>query len=220
MKKRTVIVVALCVALALSFTMMAAGCDKKEAPAEEPAASETSADEDAAATDEPATDQVATDAAAETPAASDEVGGVPNPQVEATPDQIKDKFSIEFLAPDEYADGAKYSIIDDTIAQMEYSMDSGKGPIQVTYRVSRTDAEQDISGDYNTYEKDEQVALDDGQNVTVRSNDSTGPASCVWYNENVVGGGLSASLYMDPVEQESQLTDVANFFVSQESKGF
>jgi hypothetical protein len=221
MKKKTVLSITLCIALALSCVMMATACNKKEeAPASDPPASEAPAEETPA--EEPTTPETTTDSAATDQTATDGGDELANPVVQSTPDEIKDKFGIEFQAPDEYADGATYSIVSDNIAQMEYKVDSGKGPISVTYRASKTDADDSltISGDSNEYGKTEAVRLDNGQEVSVRTNDGTGPGLCLWYNENVVGGGLSASLSMDPIIQSSELTDVASFFVDQESKGF
>jgi hypothetical protein len=212
MKKKTVLLIVLCVALAMSWGMMATACSnnsqqetptEEEPPAEAPVAEPTP--DDGAATEQPASE-----------------AGLENPVVESTPDEITDKLGVEFKAPDEYADGAKYSLIGGNIAQMEYSMDSGKGPISVTYRVSKTesDGSLSISGDFNEYATSENMTLDGGQTVLVRVNEGSGPGSCLWYNPNVVGGGVSASLLIDPIEQTNQLTDVASFFVNQESKGF
>jgi hypothetical protein len=196
MKKKTVVLVALCAALALSFTMMATACgEKAETPAEPPANTDT--------TDTPS-----------------ETGGQPNPITEATPDQVKDKFSIEFQAPDEYSDGATYSFIGDTTAQMEYSMETGKGTVKVTYRVSRDVAGKELSGVNDEFSKTEEVKLEGGQTATVSTNDSTGPGVIFWTNESVASGSINASVLMDPIQQASELTDVANFFASQESKGF
>jgi hypothetical protein len=205
MKKKTVLLIVLCVALAMSWGMMTTACSgntKQETPAEKPPAEEA-----------PVAQPTPDDGAAT---------GLENPLVESTPEEITDKMGVEFKVPEEYAEGAKYSMIGDNLAQMEYSMESGKGPVSVMYRISKTEADDSlaISGDNNVYATSEKVALAGGQEVLIRTNDGTGPASCLWYNSNVVGGGVSASLYMDPVEQQVQLTDVASYFADQESKGF
>ncbi|MDR1042486.1 MAG: hypothetical protein LBL54_01110 [Clostridiales Family XIII bacterium] len=213
MKKRTVLLIVLCVALAMSWGMMATACsnNQEKAPTEEPPAEAPTA---APTTDGATTEQPSTE--------GDGGAGIENPVVESTPDEITDKLGVEFKAPDEYADGAKYSLIGDTVAQMEYSMDSGKGPISVTYRISKTTSDDSlsISGDSNEYATSENATLEGGQQVLIRSGEGTGPGSCLWFNQNVVAGGVSASLLMDPVEEKVQLTDVASFFVDQESKGF
>jgi hypothetical protein len=216
MKKKTVLLVALCVALALSFTLMSTACDnKKETPAAEEPATETPAEETPAtepSADDSAADTATTDAAA--------VGGVPNPVVEATPDEVKDKFGVEFQAPDEYSEGATYSLVGDDVGQMEYTMDTGKGPVKVTYRVSKTLSMADLSGTFDEFSKMESVKLEGGQDAIVSTKDSTGPGVVFWTNKSVVSGPINASVVMDPVEQASELTDVANFFAGQESKGF
>jgi hypothetical protein len=227
MRKKPILLIVLCAALVLSWGMMATACsNQQETPAEEQPAEEPSAEEQPVEAPPveatPATEQP-TSGAAEQPADSSAAAEeLPNPITESTPDEIMDKIGVEFRAPDEYADGAKYSLIGDTVAQMEYSMDSGKGPISVVYRVSKTSADDSltISGDNNSYAKTKEVTLGGGQKVKVNTNDGTGPGLCLWYNENVVGGGVSASLSVNPIIQESELTDVASFFVDQESKGF
>jgi hypothetical protein len=213
MKKKTVLLIILCVALAMSWGMMATACSnnsQEETPAEEQPAEE-------APVAEPTSDGAVT----EQPAPG-EGEGLENPVVESTPEEITDKLGVEFKAPDEYAEGAKYSLIGDNLAQMEYSMSSDSATINVTYRISKTEVDDSsaISGDFNEYAKSEKVTLDGGQEVLIRTGDGAGPASCLWYNPNVVSGGVSASLFMDPIDQSTQLTDAASFFVNQESKGF
>jgi hypothetical protein len=168
---------------------------------------------------EPATGSAATEQPA--PGAG-EGAGIENPVVESTPEEITDKLGVEFKVPEQYAGGAKYSLVGDNVAQMEYAMDGDKGPINVTYRVSKTGTDDalTISGDNNVYETSEKVTLANDQQVLVRYGKSAGPGSCLWYNPNVVGGGVSASILMDPVENKDQLAEVATFFVDQESKGF
>jgi hypothetical protein len=223
MKSKKVLLTILCIALALALGVMSTACAKKTTPGGENsgptagqttgAGTETPTGPATTGTTGPATDEPATD---------EPVGGVPNPVVESTPDGILDKLGFECKAPDEYADGAKYSIIGDKVAQVEYTMDSGKGPIEVTYRVSKTGEDESlaISGDNSAYDNTEIVTLDGGQKVMALTGDGTGPGLCLWYNKNVVGGGVSASVAMDPVMQTEELAEVATFFVAQESKGF
>jgi hypothetical protein len=138
--------------------------------------------------------------------------------VESTPDEIKTAFGVEFMAPDEYAAGATYYIIAGDTAQVQYTIDS----VQVTYRIAKTDKDEskEVADDFNEYATTNQVTLDGGQVVSVYMNDGVDSVgSCRWFNENATGGSVSAALTMDPVEQETQLTDVASFFVNQETKG-
>ncbi|MDR1432626.1 MAG: hypothetical protein LBI99_10985 [Propionibacteriaceae bacterium] len=151
-----------------------------------------------------------------------QISGVPNPVVESSPDEIKTKLGFEVQAPDEYQSVAKYSIIDGKTAQLEYAIESGKGPIKVLYRAARTDADDAlaISGDHNNYSKVDTITVGDGQQATVRSNEGTGAVSVLWYNPKVVDGGLSASLSVDPVVDAGEVNDIVAFFAAQESKGF
>jgi hypothetical protein len=218
MKRKKVLLTILCIALALALGAMSTACAKKTTPGGEnsgPATGQTTG----AGTETP-TGPATTGTTG--PATDEPVGGVPNPVVESTPDGILDKLGLECKAPDEYADGAKYSIIGDKVAQVEYTMDSGKGPIAVTYRVSKTGEDESlaISGDNSVYDNTEIVTFDGGQKVMALTGDGTGPGLCLWHNKNVVGGGVSASVAMDPVMQAEELEEVALFFVAQESKGF
>jgi hypothetical protein len=201
MKKKTVLLTVLCIVLAVSWSMMATACNnQEEAPSDEPSS-------------EPTQDATTSETAGE---------DLPNPMVESNPDEIKGQFGVEFMAPDEYAASAQYYIIAGDTAQVQYTMDSDKGSIQVTYRVAKTDKDEskEVADDFNEYATSKQVTLDGGQVVTVNMNDGVDSAgSCQWFNENATGGSVSAALSMDPVEQESQLTDVASFFVNQETKG-
>jgi hypothetical protein len=146
---------------------------------------------------------------------------LPNPVVVSSPDEILDKLGFEFKAPDESADKASYAIIGDTTAQLEYSIESGGSSVLVVYRAAKTDSDEsvDISGDYNTYPNTQTITLDSGQQITYNTDESTGFTLVLWYNPNVVGGGLSASLSFDSIMDENDVKDIAGFFVSQESKG-
>jgi hypothetical protein len=150
------------------------------------------------------------------------ISGVPNPIVDASVDEIQDKLGFVIHAPDADAKDAKYSIIGGKTAQLEYKVDTGKGPVTVVYRVARSEADESllISGDFNEYSKTEQIKMAEGQEVTVRSNDGTGLVSALWHNKQVVGGAVSASLSIDPLMEAADATDYIVFFVSQESKGF
>ncbi|MDR2163119.1 MAG: hypothetical protein LBO70_04160 [Clostridiales Family XIII bacterium] len=213
-KSKRVLFIALCVALALGI--MSTACAKKTPAEKAPAPPQTT----------PAGTDVPTDASVDTPKtlpADKEVtdSGLENPIVSSSSDEIKSMIGIEFAAPDDAID-AKYSIIDQKVAQVEYSMDSGKGPIKVIYRASKSDTDESlsISGDFNKYSNTETAKLDGGQTLTLNTNDGTGAGLCLWYNKNTVSGGISGSISMDPIMQADQLTEVATFFVSQESKGF
>lgn len=213
----------LCVALTLSWGMMASACSKQKAPATETPATEQPAKETPATEPAVNNEEDGDTGDMEQPAPGESTGaGIANPVVESTPDEITDKLGVEFKAPDEYAEGAKYSMIGDKVAQMEYSIKGGSGTINVTYRISKTEVDDSlaISGDNNVYAKSEKATLGGGQEVLVRYGDSAGPGSCLWYNKNVVAGGVSGSLLMDPIDKKDQLTDAASFFVDQESKGF
>ncbi|MDR1237079.1 MAG: hypothetical protein LBK28_02440, partial [Propionibacteriaceae bacterium] len=114
-----------------------------------------------------------------------QISGVPNPIVAASADEIQDKFGFVIHAPDADTKDAKYSIIGGKTAQLTYTVDTGKGPVTVVYRVARTAADESlsISGDFNEYSKSEQIKMAEGQEVTVRSNDGTGPVSALWHNK-------------------------------------
>ncbi|MDR1321566.1 MAG: hypothetical protein LBK56_09110 [Gracilibacteraceae bacterium] len=153
----------------------------------------------------------------------DDAVDVPNPLVESTGDEISGKLGFDFYAPDEFAKSAQYSMIGDKVASMTYVMETGKGPVNVVYRASRTETDEAlaISGDFNSYPKTETAELSGGQQITVYTSEGTGPALILWYNENIAdgGAGVSASLALDPVVEPSVLPDFAEFFVTQESKG-
>ncbi|MDR0435144.1 MAG: hypothetical protein LBH21_08885 [Gracilibacteraceae bacterium] len=161
-----------------------------------------------------------------TPAAPPEGGetvGLPNPVVESTPAEIKEMLGFEFNAPDEFADAAIYSVINKEVASLTYVIESDKGnPVTVVYRAARTEADDAlrISGDHTAYPKTETITLSGGQQISVNTSEGTGPALLLWYNANVVGGGLSASLLVDPAAEAGVLQGMAEFFVEQESKGF
>jgi hypothetical protein len=219
MKSKKVLLVVMCAVVVLAMGAVSVACAKK-APAEKKPEPAPATETTPAGTDAP--ENVSTEPPE--PVATEEPtdSGILNPVVESSSDEIKSMLGIEFAAPDEYADSAKYSIIEDTIAQVEYTMDSGKGPITVTYRAAKSDSDDslDISGDYNKYDNVEKAKLDGGQEITNNTMDGTGPGLCHWYNKNTVSGGISASVMMDPIMQAEQLTEVATIFVSQESKGF
>jgi hypothetical protein len=225
MKSKKVLLTILCIVLALG--VMSTACAKKTTPGGEnsgPDAGQTTGAGTETPTGPATTGTTGPATTGTTGPATDgqPVGGAPNPVVASTPDGILEKLGLECKAPDEYADGAKYSIIDDKVAQVEYTMDSGKGPIKVTYRVSKTDEDEAlaISGDNSAYDNSEVVTLDGGQRVTTLTGDGTGPGLGLWHNKNVVGGGVSASVAMDPVMQAEEIAEVALYFMTQESKGF
>jgi hypothetical protein len=149
-------------------------------------------------------------------------GELPNPVTPSTADEIKSTLGFEFRAPDAYESKTTYTILEGKVAQMEYMMDSGTGPILVTYRVSKSDTDNalEISGDSTSYANSEKIKVGNDQEVTIRSNADTGPALALWHNKKVVGGSVSASLAMSPVMQTDELKDAVAFFVSQESKGY
>jgi hypothetical protein len=204
---------ALALILVLVFAFAACKSNDSAAPADDGATSAESADDTTAPADD-----TSNDASAE----GEDQSGLPNPVASSTVDEIKSQLGFEFQAPDEYASNATYSIIDGNIAQMEYTMDSGKGPISVIYRVTRseTDNSLELSGDSNSYANTETVKVGDDQEVTILSNSDTGPALAHWHNKNVVDGSVSASLSMNPIIEATEVEDVAGFFVGQESKGF
>ncbi|MDR1799281.1 MAG: hypothetical protein LBR19_05270 [Bifidobacteriaceae bacterium] len=135
---------------------------------------------------------------------------VPNPVVQVdSPDAFKDQLGLT-LQPDDTATGQSYQIIGGTLAQAEFTQDGA----QITARVQKASAFEDISGIYDSYGDPKQVNVGD---VDVRIYVVDGQSGyAAWYNE---AAGVVGSVAQASGASVESLTDLATFYVNQESKG-
>ncbi|MDR1824608.1 MAG: hypothetical protein LBR27_04665 [Bifidobacteriaceae bacterium] len=168
-------------------------------------------DSGSASANPPATKTAETTQAAETstPEASS-TQGLPNPQVEVdSPDAFKDQLGLT-LQPEDASSDRRYTILDGKLAQADYTLDGAK----VTARVQKTSAFEDLSGIYDDLGEAKVVKVNDVDVQIYVLEGQNGYAA--WYN---AAAGVSGSVAQETGASVESLTQQAEFYVNQESKG-
>jgi len=165
-----------------------------------PPAPKEEATEAPATSAQQASDEPSQSSSAEASPTEGETAGLPNPVIEVdSADEIMEKTDIFITVPEGAAD-AKYSIIADEVAQVDFTLDG----INYNHRIQKTDKLEDISGVYTDFEVEKDMTWEDYPYQIKYSEGKEGIS--LWYDDLA---GASYSVFMESGADESKLESIS-----------